>query len=282
MAQVAAVYAQFQTQVSLRGFMRVAGLSYWRLRDYLRAASRRQQRQRCEQELQQAVQQTALEHPTYGYRRLYHVLKARGLRIGRERVRRLLAALGLAHERPRKKRRAAPAITAAAEFPGGRRVQIDATRLSLSDGVAWVYVVEDVASRVCLAASAGRSLSKERAAQALQEGHHFLRQGGITTSLVIQSDGGSEFTSEYFQRCCQAIGQWVRCRVNQAGGMGMVERLHRTFKYEFVFRHEVTTSVELKELVPRFRAWYNQERLHSSLGYQAPWQRLLADIAALT
>jgi putative transposase len=70
--------------------------------------------------------------------------------------------------------------------------------------------------------------------------------------------------------------------VNQAGGMGLVERLNRTFKYDFVFRHEVTTSFELKALAPRFRDWYNQERLHSSLGYQTPWQRFLADAAALT
>jgi transposase InsO family protein len=282
MAQVAAVYEQFQTQVSLRGFMRIAGLPYWLLRDYRRGASRRQQRQKWEQQLQQAVRQTALEHPTYGYRRLSHVLKARGWRMGRERVRRLLAALDLEHERPKKRRRAAPGPPTAAELPEGRRVQIDATRLSLSDGVAWVYMVEDVASRVCLAASAGRSLSKERAAQALQDAHYFLRQGGITASLVIQSDGGSELTSEYFQRCCQGMGQWVRCRINQAGGMGIVERLHRTFKYEFVFRHEVTTSVELKALVPQFQTWYNVERLHSSLGYQVPWQRLLTDGAALT
>jgi putative transposase len=276
------VYAQVQTKVSLRGFMRVVGEPYWRLRDYRRAAARHQQRQGGEQALQHSVHQAALAQPTYGYRRLYHVLRVGGLRIGRERVRRLLAAVGLAHERLKKKRRAAPAATAKAELPPGRRVQIDATRLTLGDGVTWVYVVEDATSRACLAVSVGRRLSQERAAQALQEGHRVLRQGGITASLVVQSDGGSEFTSEYFQRCCQAIGPWVRSRVNQAGGMGLVERLNRTFKYDFVFRHEVTTSFELKALAPRFRDWYNQERLHSSLGYQTPWQRFLADAAALT
>jgi putative transposase len=283
MAQVVAVYEQCQPQVALRGFRRVVGLPAWRLRDYLRAASRRQPRRRHEEELQRLAQQVALEHPTYGYRRLDYVLRARGVHIGRERVRRFLAAaLGLRHERFKKKRRAIPASTTTTELPQGRRVQIDATRLSLADGVTWVYVVEDVASRVCLAASVGRRISKERAAHTLQAGSRFLQPWGIATSLVIQSDGGSEFTSEYFQRCCLAIGQWVRSRINDAGGMGILERLHRTFKYEFVFRHEVTTSAELQELVPRFRVWYNRERLHSSLGYQTPWQRSLADGEALT
>jgi hypothetical protein len=51
LTQLAAVYELFQTQVSLRGFMRVVDLPYWRLRDYLLAAPRRQQRQQGEQEL---------------------------------------------------------------------------------------------------------------------------------------------------------------------------------------------------------------------------------------
>ncbi len=57
---------------------------------------------------------------------------------------------------------------------------------------------------------------------------------------------------------------------------------HRPFKYDFVFRHEVTTSFELKALVPRFRDWSNQARLHRSLGYQTPWQQFSADAAILT
>jgi putative transposase len=278
---VAAVYEPFQTKISLRGWMRVVGWPYWRLRDYLRASSRRQQRQRYEQVLQQSIHQAALAHPTYGYRRLYHVLKGYGMHVGRERVRRWLAALELQHKRPQKQRRAAPTVTAGAELPAGRRVQIDATRLSPADGIAWIYIVEDVASRACLAINVGRSLSKERAAHALQAGQTLSQRCGMPVSLVIQSDGGSEFTSEHFQRYCQTIGQWVRCRINQAGGMGILERLNRTCKYEFVFRHEVTTSIELQALVPRFQDWYNQERLHSSLGDQVPWPRFLADVAAL-
>jgi putative transposase len=116
----------------------VVGLPSWRLRDYRRAALRHQQRQRCEQERQPSVEQVALTHPTAGYRRLSHVLKAGAPRIGRERVRRLLAALGLAHGPPATKRRATPAPTAMAELPEGRRVPIDATRLWRADGVTWV------------------------------------------------------------------------------------------------------------------------------------------------
>lgn len=85
------------------------------------------------------------------------------------------------------------------ELPEGRRVQIDATRLTLDDGVAWIYLVEDVASRVCLSVSVAHRLSQERAALPLQEGHRVLIAQGITEPLVAQSDARSDFTSDYFQ-----------------------------------------------------------------------------------
>ncbi|MCB1777038.1 MAG: integrase core domain-containing protein, partial [Candidatus Competibacteraceae bacterium] len=80
----------------------------------------------------------------------------------------------------------------------------------------------------------------------------------------IQSDAGSDFTSGHFQQVCQSIGQWVRCRVAQVGGMGILERLNRTFKHEFVFRQEVNMLADLKALLTAFQHWYNEQRIQTS------------------
>lgn len=53
-------------------------------------------------------------------------------------------------------------------------------------------------------------------------------------------------------------------------------RLNRTFKYDFCFRESHDTLDELTDITRRFREWYNQQRPHSTLGYQTPWARLLA------
>jgi putative transposase len=76
----------------------------------------------------------------------------------------------------------------------------------------------------------GPKVTKERAVQTLLAGRDKLVEVGIDAPLVIQSDGGSDFTSESFLACCKQIGQWSRCRVNQGGGMGILERLTRTLK----------------------------------------------------
>ena len=73
----------------------------------------------------------------------------------------------------------------------------------------------------------------------------------------------------------------MRCRVARVGGMGILERLHRTFKHEFVFRHEVKTLVELRALLPAFQHWYNEQRLHSHLDYHTPATVLADEVAAV-
>lgn len=272
------MYEVLRSRMSLRGFARVVGVAYWRLRDQRRAAAVHEARQRRAAQAQAAIREVALSEPTYGYRRVYQALQQREIAVGRERVRAWMRALGLQPPAPKKPRRATPAVTPPPLWPSGRRVQIDATRLSLDDGPAWVYLVQDVSSRVCLAATAAHQLHQDRAAATLAQGQQRLAELGICEQLVVQSDGGSDFRAEHFQDRCQALGEWIRCAVSVPGGLGMLERLNRTFKHDFIFWHEVNTLADLQLLLPEFMAWYNQRRLHSSLGYKTPWQKLMEEV----
>lgn len=262
-------------QLSLKAFAAAAGVAYWRLRDFIHSQKLRKRREKRYAELKQAVKRVALSFPTYGYRPLYQELRAQGIKIGREKVRRILDELGLLQKPVKKPRRPIPEVTSSLEFPSGRRLQIDATCAQLENGKAWLYLVEDVPSRALLAIRAVYNLSKEIAQEVLAEAIGVLRQLGINEPLVIQSDGGSDFTSELFQDYCDDIGCWIRSKVNQKGGMGIIERLNRTLKYEWLFRHEYRTLFELQALADSFKDWYNHERRHSSLAYQTPFSCLL-------
>lgn len=258
-------------ELSLRRFAGVVGVAYYRLRDFIRSERQRRQRQQREQVLRRAVKAAALEHPTYGHRPLHQELKSKRVNIGREKVRRILGELGLNPPPARKRRNPSPEVTAAPDYPPGRRVQIDATQVAVRGAKVWVYLVQDVISRACLAIKAVRSLSKEAARDVLCEGVKVLRRFGIDDLLVIQSDAGSDFTSELFQNFCQSLGCWVRSKVNQKGGMGILERLNRTWKHQWLFRHEYATLLDVQTLADRFKHWYNRERRHSTLAYATPW-----------
>jgi putative transposase len=167
-----------------------------------------------------------------------------------------------------------PEPTPAAKLPEGRRVQMDATQVIYGQEKAWFYLVQDIPSRTCLNIKPVKQLCKLAAATALKEAQHQLRKQGITDPLVIQTDGGSDFTSEHFQLTCQTLGSWHRSSIKQTGGMAFLERLNKTFKYDFYFRQECDAFEQLNLLAKLFKRWYNHDRIHSAIGYATPWQKL--------
>jgi putative transposase len=130
---------QSRPELSLRRFARYARVPYWQLRDFEKASAGRKYRQEQRNELSERVKEMALLNPTYGYRFLYQELRDRGESVGLHRVRELLGELGLNPLQPRKTRKPSADVVSPPDWPAGRRVQIDATRLSLADGVCWVY-----------------------------------------------------------------------------------------------------------------------------------------------
>lgn len=191
------------------------------------------------------VRDVALMHPMYGYRRIQCQLAGQHgqAALGRDEVRPLLRELDLTPAQPRKTRRPAIPLLTPLLWPAGRRVQIDATRFSLADGVAWVHVVMDVQTRAVLHLEVVRHLSASNAVTALQTGLQLLHRYGKEDHIVVMSDGGSEFTSQAFRQTCEEMGHWISARASQHGGMGILERVNRTLKYEWMFRQEVRSII---------------------------------------
>jgi len=96
---------------------------------------------------------------------------------------------------------------------------------------------------------------------------------------IFNSDQGSQFTSDAFiGRLKQAsVAQSRSCeeRSNLDGrgrvfGNIFIERLWRTVKYEEVYLNEYQSVTDAKDGLSRYFDFYNQERLHQSLGYMTP------------
>lgn len=261
-------------KLSLRRFCQMVEIKYHRLRDFRRTLSYTQQKEQAKAQKVEQVRQMAELHPTYGYRLIYQELAGE---VGREFTRQTLCSLGLNPTQVKKARRKVPGVVHVSIWPAGRRVQLDATQLSLADGSkVWVYIAMDVLSRTCLLIRAVRNLCQHIASEVICQAASSLKQLGLCDDIIIQTDGGSDFTSHTFQAMCSRLGTWIRSKVSQKGGMGILERLNRTFKYQFAFRHELTDFASLQQLCQQFKSWYNTERKHSALGYATPWATLTA------
>ncbi|CAM4298433.1 hypothetical protein DEMA109039_13545 [Deinococcus marmoris] len=69
--------------------------------------------------------------------------------------------------------------------------------------------------------------------------------------------------------------------MSQHGGMGILERVNRNLKYEWISRQEVRSITELRVQCAQFQHWQNMERLHSALGYAYLWDKLVAAAKSL-
>ena len=129
MATLAKFYDQYRKRLSIKGFMRIVGQPYWRLRDYLHHSARRKQQDQRHSQAVTAILEVVHAQPTYGYRRVYHHLRQQRTGIRGERVRRLMDERGLRVPAPMRKRRPTPRVSSRGQYPS--RPQRAVTRVSV-------------------------------------------------------------------------------------------------------------------------------------------------------
>ena len=87
---------------------------------------------------------------------------------------------------------------------------------------------------------------------------------------VIQSDNGSGYIAREFLLVLKENGlSQHRIRPHCPEENGTMERANRTIR-ERLEEEELTDLLKAKEALARIIEWYNDERLHSALGYLPP------------
>jgi putative transposase len=88
---------------------------------------------------------------------------------------------------------------------------------------------------------------------------------------IFNTDQGAQFTSEAFTGLLAQNG--IKISMDGKGSYNdnlFIERLWRTVKYEEVYLKAYQDGKEARISLGRYFSFYNNERLHQSLGYQTP------------
>ena len=97
------------------------------------------------------------------------------------------------------------------------------------------------------------------------------RKGTPLHRLVHHSDRGSQYASDdYIGFLKSNLIQPGMSRKGNPYDNPIAERLFETVKYEGIYYFEYATYPELYAIIKAFIGDYNNERLHSSLGYMPP------------
>jgi transposase InsO family protein len=217
----------------------------------------------------------------YGAPRVTAALRKQGAEVNEKRVARLMAELGIAGKCGRRKVRTTwrdPAALPAADlverdFTAEEPDELwvgDITYVPTDEGWLFVASVLDVCTRVVLGWSIAGHLRTELCTDALAAAAA-ARGKGCFVGTVFHSDHGCQYTSAEFKACCKAMGI-----VQSMGTVGdsydnaMAESLWSSLKRELVDDAHFATKQEARLGVFEWISWYNNERLHSSLGYMSP------------
>ena len=221
----------------------------------------------------------------YGTRRLQVVLRHKGHRVGRQRLRTAMRRRGLHALQPKAYTprttdsthglRCAPNRLLDQPKPTqANRVWVsDITYLPLADGT-WAYLCafQDLASKHVLGWHVAATMPEDLVTTALQRA--FLAQPP-TPELVVHSDRGGQYCGNAYRTLLHQHGA-VRSqsRRGECYDNAQAESLWSRFKTEELERREWPVFADLADAqasAATYFDYYNHHRLHSSIGYQIPY-----------
>jgi putative transposase len=216
----------------------------------------------------------------YGSPRVHRELRARGQRVGRDRVARLMRTQGLRARAPRRFRTTtdsqhalpiAPNVLARRfTAPAPNTIWVtDMTYLWTLEGWLYLVVILDLFSRRVVGWAMSERMTRQLTLDALTMA---LTHRQPVRGLIHHSDRGSQYASHDYRRLLAAHG--IVCSMSRRGDCwdnAVAESFFSTLKLELVYETAWRTRAEARADVFQYvEGFYNGQRLHSSLGYLSP------------
>jgi len=225
-------------------------------------------------ELMRLIDRQFLETPWYGSRQMARHLRREGYPVGRKRVRRLMAKMGLEpiYQRPRTtvphpEHQIYSYLLRDMVIERPNQVWCaDITYIPMRRGFLYLVAVMDWASRKVLSWRVSNTMEADFCIEALEEA---LERFGKPE--IFNTDQGSQFTSPQFTGVLRAAG--VRISMDGRGRWMdnvFIERLWRSLKYECIYIHAFESGSALRAGLREWIGYYNARRPHSTLAGRTP------------
>ena len=250
---------------------------------YQRATGERSARRVADERLLELIQEIhARNYFAYGSWRMWKALLRAGEQVGRGQVERLMHANGIQGAKRRGKpwrttvpdqaaRR--PADLVQREFTASGPDElwcVDFTYLRCWEGVVFFSFVIDVYSRRVVGWQFADHMRTDLVLDALRMALA-RRSHGADVELIHHSDAGSQYLSNDYSQALDDHGVLASIgSVGDAYDNALAESFVDSFKTELIRDRVWRTRSQLELAIVEYVAWFNTERLHTSLGGVPP------------
>jgi len=219
----------------------------------------------------------------YGWPRVWRQLRAQGIRVGKQRVQRLMQQHGI---QARGKRRFRVTTDSRHGLPIApnlldRNFTVaapnqawvgDITYIPTEEGWLFLAVVMDLFSRRIVGWSLREDMRSELVIDALEMAR-FQRSPDRKAGLIFHSDRGSQYASCEFNHVLGECG--ITPSMSRKGNCwdnACSETLFGSLKVERLHGQRFETIRQAKDETIAWLLWYNRTRMHSTLNYVSPIQ----------
>ena len=216
----------------------------------------------------------------YGSPRMHAALEKQGVNVSKGRIERLMRQHQIVSRRTKRHKRvyiqrqqqkSADNILARefnAEQPNNKWVS-DITFIPTREGYLYLAIVLDIYSRAIVGWAMSYRINGELVLDALDMA---IEHRGSPKNVLVHSDQGSQYTAEAYRE--KLKNHKMTCSMSRKGEChdnAVAESFFHTLKDELVYEENYATRQEAKQSIFKYiELYYNRQRLHSFLGYEAP------------
>ncbi|MBQ2638272.1 IS3 family transposase [Candidatus Saccharibacteria bacterium] len=212
----------------------------------------------------------------YGAGKIAGALRRREIIAGEPLVREIMGELGLHGQENKKSRQAIRKIGRSTNrlikqfdaYEPNVLWVTDFTRLTVAKEAIYLCVYIDVFSRKVVGYAFSAIADTRMVKRAL---YNALAERGYPKYLLIHSDQGKQYVSQEFRDATDKL-EIVQSfsRPGTPADNPIAESFFSILKREEYRRHTYRSTPELKRAIEKYIDWYNNERVHSALGYRSP------------
>ena len=218
---------------------------------------------------------------TYGYRRIAKVLRDGGERVNAKKVRRLMEERNL---RPKARRKFKATTKSDHGHPVAKNVlnrdftalapnqkwAQDITYIWTKEGWLYLAVVIDLFSRMVVGWAMAERMGQELVLDALRMA---IWRRKKPRGVMVHSDRGSQYCAKDFQALlAQFTMVCSMSRKAECWDNAPTESFFHSLKVEWIYGEKIfeTRKEAIEKIFAYIECWYNNQRLHSTIGHVSP------------
>ena len=226
---------------------------------------------RISENIEAEIIRISAERTTYGYRRIWALLRNSGIHVNIKTVRRIMRRNSLALPYARHKNRTRTKDLTKPDNTD-RLWETDIHYVStVHDGMAYLMSIKDCFSKKWISYEFSKTCTAKDCIRAVEKAYAVRFPHGGMHNLILRTDNGPQYISREFRESMKLLGiksEYIQKHTPEDNGD--IESFHNSLKTDYIWVNDLETFQDAENLMEHAFIDYNTVRPHSSIDYLPP------------